>query len=295
MTAVVCLSATNLVRSRRAGQMIVGVTLGIVLGDQVADVLGRGAVAIGIAVLLSLCVAVLIGRGFFAQGVTFFNQTASAAVLCVVFVHHGNVVNERLVDVMIGGGMALVFSMLLFPANPVVVLRNARAGVLAALHDILTQVVDAMSEPEGRGTNWQLPAFDHLHHQLGRLIEARGTARLVSQRAPRRWSARGIVREADRQAAQLGLLGACVLHLARAITPALTEWNPPALSDTMIEVAAGIALADADPRAAAVHATAARGHVAALHDAAATRSQVVLVDLVQFCIDDLQQVIEPAQ
>jgi uncharacterized membrane protein YgaE (UPF0421/DUF939 family) len=45
-----------------------------------------------------------------------------------VFIHHGSVMNERLIDVLIGGGMALVFSMLLFPANPVVVLRNARAG-----------------------------------------------------------------------------------------------------------------------------------------------------------------------
>jgi uncharacterized membrane protein YgaE (UPF0421/DUF939 family) len=128
ITAVVCLSATNLSRARRAGQMIVGVARGIFLGDQVVAVLGRGAVAIAIAVLFSLCIAVLIERAIFAQGVTFISQTASAAVLCVVFIHHGGVVNERLIDVLIGGGMALVFSMLLFPANPVVVLRNARAG-----------------------------------------------------------------------------------------------------------------------------------------------------------------------
>lgn len=295
MTAVVCLSATNLVRARRAGQMIVGVSLGILLGELVAALLGRDAVAIGIAVLFSLCIAVLIGRGFFAQGVTFFNQTASAAVLCVVFVHHGKVVNERLIDVLIGGGMALLFSMLLFPANPVVVLRNARAGVLAALHDILTQVVDAMSDPDGRDADWQLPAFDQLHHQLGRLLEARSTARLVSQRAPRRWAARGVVREADHQAAKLGLLAACVLHLARAITPALAQWNPPDLYDTIVDLAAGVALADSDPRAAAVHAIAASRHGSALHDAAETRSQAVLVDLVLSCIEDLQQVIEPSR
>jgi Fusaric acid resistance protein-like len=78
ITAVVCLSATNLSRARRAGQMIVGVALGIFLGDQVVAVLGRGAVAIAIAVLFSLCIAVLIERAIFAQGVTFISQTASA-------------------------------------------------------------------------------------------------------------------------------------------------------------------------------------------------------------------------
>lgn len=297
MTAVICLSATNLVRGRRAGQMIVGVALGILLGHQVAAMLGRSAIAVAVAVLCSLCVAVLIGRGFFAQGVTFFNQTASAAVLVVVFAHHGTVVTERLIDVLIGGGLALVFSMLLFPANPMVVLRNARAGVLAALDDILTQVTRAremMSNPDGGDADWQLPAFDQLHHQLGRLIEARSTARLVTQRAPRRWAARDIVREADRQAAKLGLLAACVLHFARAVTPALAEWNPPDLSDAIVSLAAGIALADADPRAATVHAVTARRHASALHAAATTRGHAMLVDLVTSCIDDLEQVIEPS-
>ncbi|MBI2698770.1 MULTISPECIES: FUSC family protein [Mycobacterium] len=294
LTAVVSLSATSMVRARRAGQMIVGVALGILLGDQVVGWLGVRAIAIALAVLFSLSVAVLIGRGFFAQGVTFFNQTASAAVLVVVFAHQGSVVNERIIDVMIGGGLALVFSMLLFPANPVTVLSNARAGVLAALHDILTQVVDAMRNPDGLDTDWQLPAFDQLHHQLGRLIEARSTARMVTQRSPRRWSARGIIRDADRQAAKLGLLAACVLHLARAATPVLAGWNPPALQDAVIDLAAGIALTDADPRAATVHAVAARHYVSRLHAAAASTSQTVLVALVESCIDDLQQVIPAA-
>jgi hypothetical protein len=57
---------------------------------------------------------------------------------------------------------------------------------------------------------------------------------------------------------------------------------------------AGIALADTDPRAAAVRAAAVRRHVPAVHDAAATRSQAVLVDLVESCIDDVQQVVEPS-
>ncbi|MHA7652340.1 FUSC family protein [Mycobacterium sp. ML4] len=291
LTAVVSLSATNMVRARRAGQMIVGVALGILLGDQVVGMLGVRALAIAIAVLFSLSVAVLIGRGFFAQGVTFFNQTASAAVLVVVFAHQGRVVNERLIDVVIGGGLALVFSMLLFPANPVTVLSNARAGVLAALHDILTQVVDAMSEPDGRDADWQLPAFDQLHHQLGRLIDARSTARMLTQRSPRRWGLRDTVRVSDRYAAKLGLLAACVLHLARAVTPALAEWNPPALYDAITDLAAGIALADADPRAASVHASAARHYASGLHEAAQTTNQSVLVALVESCIDDLDQVI----
>jgi uncharacterized membrane protein YgaE (UPF0421/DUF939 family) len=290
-TAVVCLSATNLLRARRAGQMIVGVALGIVLGEQAQILLGTGTVAVGVAVLGTLCIAVLIGRGFFAQGLTFFNQTATSAVLVLAVPHSGRVATERIVDVLIGGGLALVFSMLLFPANPAVVLRNARAGVLAALHDILAQVASMMSEPID-ATNRHHLSVDRLHHQLGRLIEARTTARLVTQRAPRRWAERSAIREADQHAANLGLLAACVLHLARAVPRSLADWHPAPLHDAIVDLAAGTALADMDRVSATAHAAAARDHAAALQPFATTRTQTVLADILQACVDDLQRVID---
>ena len=39
----------------------------------------------------------LIGRGFFAQGLTFFNQTATSAVLVLAVPHSGRVATERIV------------------------------------------------------------------------------------------------------------------------------------------------------------------------------------------------------
>lgn len=292
ISAVVCMSATNVLRSRRAAQMMVGVALGIVVGTGVHDVLGSVTIAMGVAVFLALCVAVLIGRGFIAQGMMFVNQTAVSAVLVLAFNPAGEVMGERLFDAVIGGGLALIFAVLLFPANPVVMLRNARAAVLAALHDTLIDIGEVADDPARAAPEWPLSAFERLHSQLGGLIEARETARLVVRLTPRWWGARDTIRHVDQQSARLSMLVSGVLHVARAVTWRLDGHLPQPLHLALADLAAGTAQADADPAAAKEHAAAARGRALKLEADARDRSQVVLADIVYACAEDLQRVIE---
>ncbi|OOK64998.1 hypothetical protein BZL30_8830 [Mycobacterium kansasii] len=147
ISAVVCMSATNVLRARRAAQMIIGVALGIVLGAGVHALLGTGPTTMAVAVFVALCVAVLSGRGFIAQGLMFVNQTAVSSVLVLVFADTAGVVAERLFDAVIGGGLALVFAVLLFPPDPVQILCDARADVLAALRETLVEVADMLEDP----------------------------------------------------------------------------------------------------------------------------------------------------
>lgn len=207
ISAVVCMSATNVLRARRAAQMIVGVTLGIVVGGAVEAVLGNGWLAFSVAVLAALGFAVLIGRGFIAQGLMFVNQSGVSAILVLVFAHSGGLVAERLFDALIGGGLAFVFSILLFPANPVTVLTAARASVLTALHDTLVQIALVINDPERADPEWPLSCVDRLHNQLGGLIEARSAARLIVRRAPLRAAMRDTIATVDHHAARLGLIG----------------------------------------------------------------------------------------
>ncbi|SON63571.1 hypothetical protein MSIMFI_05102 [Mycobacterium simulans] len=292
ISAVVCMSATNVLRSRRAVQMIIGVALGIVLGAGVHAGLGSTSLAMAAAVFVALSFAVLIGRGFIAQGLMFVNQTAVSSVLVLVFAPTGGVVAERLFDALIGGGLALVFAMLLFPADPVAMLCDARAAVLAGLHDTLVEVAKMVKDPGCAAPDWPLSAFDRVHNQLGALIEARQTAHLVVRRAPRRWMARNIIRDVDQQSARLGMLVSCVLHLARAVTRPLDKEVPQPVRDALGELAAGIALADQDAVAAAARAAAARGLAVELQSRPGDRTEVVLADIVYACADDLQRVIE---
>lgn len=173
ISAVVCMSATNVLRARRAQQMIVGVALGIVLGAGVHALLGSGPIAMGVVVFIALSVAVLCARGLVAQGLMFINQAAVSAVLVLVFASNGSVVFERLFDALVGGGLAIVFSILLFPPDPVVMLCSARADVLAAVRDILAELVNTVSDPTSAPPDWPMAAADRLHQQLNGLIEVR--------------------------------------------------------------------------------------------------------------------------
>lgn len=291
ISAAVCLSATNVLRGRRAAQMIIGVALGIVLGAGVQVVLGTGDVAIGAAVFISLAVAVLIGRGFIAQGLMFINQTTVSAILVLVFARSGGVVAERLFDALIGGGLAIVFSIILFPANPATLLAHVRAAVLAALHDALVELADMLNDLSHVVSDCDMASVGRLNNQLGALIEARSTARLVARRAPRRFAMRHAIRDVDQQAALLGLLGNSVLHLVCSAARPLDDWVLQPLRAAVCDLAAGIAVADADPAAASAHADAARDRACELESAARSRTDVMLANVVKVCADDLQRVV----
>jgi uncharacterized membrane protein YgaE (UPF0421/DUF939 family) len=292
IAAVVCLSATNVLRGQRAVQMIIGGVLGIGLGAGSQALLGAGPIAVAGAVSIALGIAVLIGRGFIAQGLMFVNQTAISAVLVVVFPHNDLVV-ERLFDTVVGGGLAIVFAVLLFPANPMTLLCDARVGMLAALHDALTQIADIIDGRAPIAGDWPLSVVEQLHQQSAVLAETRITARHKVRVAPRRWAARNSVRDADRQAAHLGLLASSVLHLARVVGHALNDGLPQPIHIAIGELAAATAAVDNDPASAVTHAAAARRHAADVQ-AAAHHTGLVVAAVVKTCADDLQLVIEPA-
>src|ERR1700756_3912772 len=199
IAAAVSLSISNVLRAQRAVQMMIGVTLGIGLGTLVQLALGPGAIAITVAALIALCAAVLIGHGFIGHGMMFANQTVISAILVLALFRSG-VGWERIFDALIGGCPAIVFAVVLFPADPLKLLRRARIGVLGVLQGVLTRAADIAAGRRAPAPDWPLSPVDRVHGQLGGLIEARTTARQVVRIGPRRWGLRDAVRTADHQA-----------------------------------------------------------------------------------------------
>ena len=290
ITAAVCLSASNVFHAQRAMQNISGVALGISLGAAVQLLLGTEWFAIGVAVLVALCVAVLIGQGFIAKGLTFVNQAASSAILIATLSGGGDSVFQRLQEALIGGGVAVTFSLVLFPTNPLTVLRDARVGVLGALHDILSEISDPAA-CRAIKPGWPYSAVDRAHERVSGLIEARSNARHLVLTAPRRWGIRTTVRGADHQAAHVALLAGSVLYLAREVVAAFGADGcvPTSVSDAIGHLAAGLSLVEADPDAATAQAAAALRCAADLDS-----TEKVLANVVETCVADLQQVINLA-
>lgn len=295
IAAAVSLSTSSVLRAQRAIQMIVGVTLGIGTGILVQALLGPGAVSIGIAALVALVAAVFIGQGYIGQGMMFANQTVVSSIL-VLALYRGGVGWERIVDALIGGGLAIVIAIGLFPANPLVVLRSARVEVLHTLHAVLARTGELARGREVPATDWPLPAVDRVHEQLGGLIQARTTARQIVRAAPRRWGLRDAVQAADHQAVHLALLAGSVLQLVRTVVPAARPDSggrlPHPAQAVLDDLAKATALVDSDPATATAHVGAARRRASTLLSDARERSEVVLADVVEACVDDLQRVID---
>jgi uncharacterized membrane protein YgaE (UPF0421/DUF939 family) len=156
VAAAVALGAGRLMRGQRAAQLVGGVTLGIGIGIAVAALAGSGALAMGLAALLAICVAIAIGGGFTGSGAMFINQTSVSAILVIALPLPGGG-SQRLIEALVGGGVAAVMSVLLFPAAPLPLLREAAQRVFASLHAALQHLDDLVAErvtvqPHGRST-----------------------------------------------------------------------------------------------------------------------------------------------
>ena len=294
IAAAVSLSTSNVLRAQRAIQMMIGVTLGIGVGSLVQGLLGPGEVPIAVAALVALGAAVFIGGGFIGHGMMFANQTVVSAIL-VLALYHGGVGLERIFDALIGGAVAIVFAVLLFPADPLTVLRNARVGVLGVLHDVLSRAAVVAIRRQAASPEWPLTAVDRVHGQLSGLLEARTTARQVVIVAPRRWGLRDAVQAADHQAVHVALLAGSVLQLARAVAPEGDGWREPLpqpVYTVLMTLASATALAEPDPAGACAYIASARHHASELQSGAREQTHVIFGDVVSACVDDLQRVID---
>ena len=155
IAAAISLSTSHIQRSRRIAQMVAGVLLGIVVAELLTPLLGVSTAALGVIVLVTMLVTIAVGVGFFGDGMMFPNQAAASAVL-VVAVHKHGTGAERAVDVLVGGAVALILGVGLFPAQPMSVLSDAESDVLRTLAAKLGEVVDILRAGRDATDEWTL-------------------------------------------------------------------------------------------------------------------------------------------
>jgi uncharacterized membrane protein YgaE (UPF0421/DUF939 family) len=247
IAAAISLSTSYIQRSRRIAQMVAGVLLGIVVAELLQGLLGDSTAALGVIVLATLVIALAAGVGFFGDGMMFPNQAVASAVL-VVTVHRHGTGAERAVDVLVGGAVALVMGVGLFPAQPLNLLANAESDLLRTLSAKLGEVADILRAGRTASDDWTLTTGHAIHRQLAALARARATARLNVRVAPRRWRLRAAVDAEVARTARLDLLANAVLSLIRAATLRRDgQQEPPAaLQEGIASLASSLrALADA--------------------------------------------------
>jgi uncharacterized membrane protein YgaE (UPF0421/DUF939 family) len=264
VSAVITLGLTVGQRRRRAVEVAVGVALGIGVADVLVSAIGTGAAQIAAVVALAMAAALLLGGGPLLAA-----QAAISAVLVATIQppSGGGITLARFYDALVGGTTALLVSSLVFPVDPVGVVRRRLTPLLAELGALLETVADALERRDREAAERALIEardIDPLLAELHEAVEAAGdTARISLVKR----SQLGVLDRHVEAARHVDYAYRNVRVLARGVIRAIAlhDATPPAVNEALRELAVaarGLAAFLDDPdkggpgREAALHAAA---------------------------------------
>src|SRR4051812_33968174 len=126
VAAIVTLGIVVGQRARRAFEIAVGVTLGIVIGDLLVLAIGTGTLQLALVLAIAMSIALLVG-----SSPLFVQQAAVSAALVVTIQppSHGFQFTRTL-DALVGAGCALVLHLLVLPGDPLKHVRRTVAPLV---------------------------------------------------------------------------------------------------------------------------------------------------------------------
>lgn len=200
IAAVITLAVSIGHRLRRAVELVVGVAIGIAVGDLLISWIGSGPWQIASVVALAIMTAVFLGSGS-----ALITQAATSAVLVATLTPPGTGTSfPRFVDALVGGAVGLVVMTLLLPTNPLRLVRRATAPVLETLTHGLAEAAAALAARDRQRAEAALLRMRASESDLSRFQEALEAGREVSTLAPIRWRSRGALAQYVDSADQIG-------------------------------------------------------------------------------------------
>lgn len=133
VTAIITLGMSYGQRARRAVEVMIGVALGVLIGDVFAHLFGTGVLQVLVVVVLAMTVASLVGAGILLT-----IQAGVQAAIITTLLAAPDQAFTRWLDAVIGGAVALVISVLV-PATGLQRPRQKAALVVEEISAILRQ------------------------------------------------------------------------------------------------------------------------------------------------------------
>ncbi|MCP3799323.1 FUSC family protein [Allokutzneria sp. A3M-2-11 16] len=186
IAAVICLGVSLGQRLRRVGELVVGVSVGIGVGDLLISLIGSGPWQITLVVALAMSAAVLLD-----SGAVIALQAGSSAVLVATLLPPGDTGGlDRMVDALIGGVVGLLVAGLL-PANPLTVAHRQGKVVLDELERALRGVAAAVRGHDAAKCADVLAKARESHKAVEDLRTGLAAGAEIAKIAPIRWRRRG--------------------------------------------------------------------------------------------------------
>ncbi len=214
IAAVVALNTSRGGRGRNALQFLQGVVTGILVAWLAVYLLGFGYLSLGVATFVSMLVALILG----GRGIV-IAQAAAGAILTVTTAATG-AGSGRLIDALIGAGVALVISQLVFPAEPIRLLHRAETAALSNMADGLDLAARGLERDDDELAGQAVDRLRQVRDQLTDLAQTRESSKRSARDTPIWWRRRASIHQEYESAGHLDLLGTSCLMLTRIIADA---------------------------------------------------------------------------
>ncbi len=219
IAAVISLGAAFGERRERAVQLIAGVMLGIVLADLLIRAIGPGLPQIGLLVVLAMLAAVILGGSELL--------VTEAAVSAILVSTLSATPQVRLLEVLIGGGVALAVHTLVFPPDPVFGVKRSTTAVFSDLGAVLRDAAAALAAGDARPAEAATRAAEELEHEVSELTHALTSADDTARWAPLRRGARPELGRYGRTVPHADLAARSARVLARNVRRYVRGGHPP--------------------------------------------------------------------
>ncbi|SCL14448.1 Uncharacterized membrane protein YgaE, UPF0421/DUF939 family [Micromonospora nigra] len=190
ISAVITLGISTGQRYRRAVELVLGVALGVAVGDALIWFIGTGGWQIGVAVALAMVAAVAAG----GSAAVVAQSAASAVLIATLTPPTEGIYFSRVVDALIGGVVALVVMAVLLPVDPLTVVSRAAKPALGVLIDGLRGAARGLREQDVAFADDALTLLSEGEGKLSEFHRILPEGQEAATMAPLRWHARGALR-----------------------------------------------------------------------------------------------------
>jgi uncharacterized membrane protein YgaE (UPF0421/DUF939 family) len=238
IAAVIALGATYGQRSERAIELVGGVVLGIGVADLLVRTIGSGPAQIGVMVLLAMSAAVILGGG----PLLVTEAAVSAILLVVLEPTSAGLAGSRLIEALVGGGVALAVSALAFPPDPVLLVRRSVQGIFSSLGHTLEDVGTALADRDTPRAEDALRSAREIDDGVRALDEALGQGRETARFSLARRSSRTDLDRYERGARHIDFAVRNTRVLARHVVRFLRNDRtaPPEVADAIQDLSLAV-------------------------------------------------------